>query len=463
MLKRKLLLGGLVAWSVASATAFAAVSADDAAHLKSDLTPFGSEKAGNKDGSIPEWTGGITKEMIPKNYTSPGQHHPDPYPGEKPTVVITKANMGQYSVHLTEGQKGLFSTYPDTFKMPIYPTHRSHALPDWVNQNTFKNATTAQLAEGGNGVINAYGGLPFPIPKANGQIEPLMVLWNHILRYRGNYIVRSASEVAAQRNGDYSLVTSQLEAFFPYYKKDGKYEDLNNIIFYYLSYTISPARLAGGAVLVHETLDQSKEPRQAWGYNAGQRRVRRAPNLAYDTPIAAADGLRTADDTDMYNGAPDRYDWKFLGKKEIYIPYNNYKLGDEKTKYADVLKVGHINPDLARYELHRVWVVQGALKSGMRHIYSKRTFYIDEDSWCIAAADLYDSRGQLWRVSQSYLKSYYEVPLTWSTLDVFHDLQAGRYHVQFLDSEEPRTIDFSRDAPPSSYFTPAALRRRGVR
>jgi hypothetical protein len=342
--------------------------------------------------------------------------------------------------------------------MPVYPSHRSGSAPQWVYANTAKNAVSAKLLDGGNGFADAFGGIPFPIPQ-NG----VEALWNHIARYRGTYVVRRASEVAVQRNGSYSLVTSQQEALFKFYDPKGSYATLNNILFYYLSSTRSPARLAGGAVLVHETLDQVKQPRQAWGYNAGQRRVRRAPNLAYDTPISAADGLRTADDTDMFNGAPDRYDWKLLGKREIYIPYNSYKLTSAQVKYKDLLQVGHLNPAYTRYELHRVWVVEGTLKTGARHIYSKRTLYLDEDSWQAAVVDQYDGRGELWRVSMAYLKNYYELPTTWSALDVFHDLQARRYHVQNLDNEEANTIDFSQPTADDGYFTPAQLRRRGTR
>ena len=269
--------------------------------------------------------------------------------------------------------------------------------------------------------------------------------------------------MAVHRNGGYSLVTSQQEALINYNVPSGSEQKLNNIIFYYLSFTKTPARLAGGAVLVHETLDQVKQPRLAWGYNAGQRRVRRAPNLAYDTPIAAADGLRTADDTDMYNGAPDRYEWKLVGKKEMYIPYHNYQLIDPKLSYDDVLQTGHVNPDLARYELHRVWVVEGTLKSGQRHIYSKRVLYLDEDSWGAAMVDQYDGRGELWRVSMAYLINYYDRPTVWTGLDVFHDLRARRYHVQGLGNEEKGFIEFDNAIPSKSYFKPSALRRRGRR
>ncbi|BAN47779.1 DUF1329 domain-containing protein [Metapseudomonas resinovorans] len=455
MLKKLSLISAAVALALTASSALAQVSAQEAAKLGTTLTPFGAEKAGNAAGTIPAWTGGITE--IPAGY-KPGMHHPDPFPEDKPLFTITKANLDQYKANLTPGQIALFNAYPNSFQMPVYQTRRSGSAPQWIYDNTIKNATTAKLLDGGNGFSDAYGGIPFPIPQ-NG----VEALWNHITRYRGNYIVRRASEVAVQRNGDFSLVTSQQEALFKYYNPKGSYADLNNILFYYLSFTKSPARLAGGATLVHETLDQVKEPRQAWAYNAGQRRVRRAPNLAYDTPIAAADGLRTADDTDMFNGAPDRYDWKLVGKKEIYIPYNNYKVSSPSVKYKDLLQPGHLNPAVTRNELHRVWVVEGTLKPGARHIYSKRTLFLDEDSWQAAVVDQYDGRGELWRVSVAYLKNYYELPTTWSALDVFHDLQARRYHVQNLDNEEPTTIDFNQAVPDDGYFKPSALRRRGTR
>jgi hypothetical protein len=455
MTLRKSLITG-VALSVIAIQSFAAVSTKEAARLNTDLTPVGAERAGNKAGTIPAWRGGITAP--PLAYGKPGDFHVNPFPNDQPLFVISAENVDQYSDQLTDGQKALFKTYPESFRMPIYQTRRSASLPQWIYDNNANNAITATLSVGGNGVQNSYGGVPFAIPKTGQE-----VIWNHITRYRGIFFKRRTSEVAVQRNGDFSLVTTQQEAEFHYYNPKGSAESLDNMLFYYLSFTKAPARLAGGAVLVHETLDQVKEPRQAWGYNAGQRRVRRAPNLAYDTPIAAADGLRTADDTDMYNGAPDRYDWKLIGKKEIYIPYNNYEVASNKLSYEDVLQKGHINPDVTRYELHRVWVIEANLREGQRHIYSKRRFYIDEDSWSIAVADQFDGRGELWRVSMAYLKNFYELPSTWAAVDVFHDLQARRYHVQGLDNEENSTIDHGLEPPGKRYFKPSELRRRGRR
>jgi hypothetical protein len=372
--------------------------------------------------------------------------------------VITSANKDKYKNHLTDGQIALFETYPKTFRMPIYKTRRTAAAPEWVYDNTYKNAIRSELNTNGVGLRYAYGGIPFPIAK-NG----LEAIWNHITRWRGTFFSRRSSEVAVHQDGGFSLVTVQQDILFNFYNPKSSIDELNNILFYYLSFTKAPARLAGGAVLIHETIDQVDEARQAWGYNAGQRRVRRAPNLAYDTPIAAADGLRYADDTDMYNGAPDRYDWKLLGKKEVFIPYNNYELSSNNLTYKEILKPGHLNPDFTRYEKHRVWIVEANLKKGARHVYKTRRFYIDEDTWGIAVADQYDNAGELWRVSMAYSKNFYEIPVTWTTLDVFHDIKARRYHVQGLDNEERGTVDFSREIPGDQYFTPSALRRRGRR
>lgn len=453
--KPSLLLAACVLATITS-EAGAAVTADQAAALDSRLTPFGAEKAGNAAGTIPAWTGGLTQ--APTGYKGPGQHHVDPFAGDTPQFTITKANLEQYKAHLTPGQVALFNAYPETFQMPVYTTRRSGSAPQWVYDNIRRNATSAKLLNGGNGFADAYGGVPFPIPQ-NG----LEAVWNHITRYRGTYIVRRSAEAGVQRNGAYSLVTSEDEALFRFYDPKGSYAGLQNTLFYYLSFTTAPARLAGNGALVQEMLDQVKEPRQAWGYNPGQRRVRRAPTLAYDTPIESTDGLRTADDTDMYNGAPDRYDWTLVGKQEIYIPYNNYKVTSPEVKYKDLLQPGHINPKYTRYELHRVWVVDGKLKPGARHIYSRRTLFLDEDSWGAAVVDQYDGRGDLWRVSMAYLKNFYEVPTVWTALDTFHDLQARRYGVQWLDNEEPGTVDFSQPSPGDAAFTPAALRRKASR
>ncbi|MCY1403919.1 hypothetical protein D9M71_191150 [compost metagenome] len=235
-----------------------------------------------------------------------------------------------------------------------------------------------------------------------------------------------------------------------------------NFLFYVKQEIVAPARLAGNVTLVHETIDQVREPRLAWAYNAGQRRVRRAPQVAYDGPGTAADGMRTADNNDMYNGAPDRYDWKLVGKKEMYIPYNNYRLWSTKLKYADILKPGHINQDLTRYELHRVWEVIGTVKPGARHIYAKRHMFIDEDTWAIAEVDHYDGRGQLWRVGEGFQVLDYQQGASLYAAQTLYDLIAGRYAVLGLMNESKHYNQYGQTFTLND-FTPAALRNAGIR
>lgn len=439
----------------ASGSVAAKISADDAAKLGNELTPMGAVKAANEDGSIPEWTGGIIK--APAGYIV-GKHHIDPYPNDKIQYSITAKNVSEYKKSLTPGQVKLFETYPETFKMNVYQTHRSASYPSHVYEAVKINSTRAELVEGGNGIKNSAVGIPFPIP-ANG----LEAIWNHIVRYRGEAIIRQGGQAAPTASGDFTYIGFDDQLLLPYNVKGTTPSALEetNILFKYKQKVTEPARLAGTALLVHETMDQIKTPRQAWTYNTGQRRVRRAPNVAYDAPGSASDGLRLTDDFDMYNGAPNRYNWTLKGKQELLIPYNDYRLHSDQLKYSDILQAGHINPDLVRYEKHRVWVVEANLKDNTRHTYKKRVFFIDEDSWQVAIADIYDNRDELYRVAVAHGLNYYEVPTQWSTLEVYHDFQSRRYIAMGLDNEA-NMYDFSVKLKQKG-FTPAALRREGRR
>ena len=384
----------LVVAAAFATPAVAELPASDIAKLGTTLTPLGGEKAGNAAKTIPEWTGGITR---PVPGYKPGQHYLDPFKDDRPLFTVTAANADQYRANLPEGAYAMLKKYP-TYKMVVYPTRRSAAAPEKHYQETKECAAKAKLAAGGNGVVGCTGGVPFPIPKDGNE-----AIWNALLRYRGDTFAMHWSQAAVTRGGDYALVKFEYEYDFSYgnlAKTPAQRE--NNKVLNYLQNTTAPARLAGQILLVHETVDQTAQPRSAWTYNPGQRRVRLAPNVAYDNPGTAADGLRTNDDFGMYNGATDRYNWKLVGKKEMYVPYNSYKMSDPKLRYSDLLKAGHINQDLARYELHRVWVVEATLKPGTSHIYSKRVFYLDEDSWQILAVDKYDGRGELWRYAEHH-------------------------------------------------------------
>ncbi|BED89258.1 hypothetical protein PspMM1_17260 [Pseudoalteromonas sp. MM1] len=453
MIKKPTLIATALCSMFLSSAAMAKMSAEEVARLGQDLTPFGAEKAANADGSIPAWNGGITS--APEGY-EPGMHHLDPYSADKVLFTIDKTNLDKYKANLSPGQIALFEAYPDTFKMPVYETRRSASYPQFVYDATKEFAATAELIEGGNGIKNTAIGIPFPIPKSG-----LEAIWNHLLRYRGQSIERFGGQAAPTASGSYNYVGFDEQLLVKYSDPKATPAELqdSNILFKFKQKVTEPARLAGTALLVHETMDQILTPRQAWTYNSGQRRVRRAPNVAYDAPGTAADSLRTTDDFDMFNGSPNRYNWTLKGKKELYIPYNSYKLHSDKLEYDDILKPGHINPEHTRYEKHRVWVVEANLKDDTRHIYKKRVFYIDEDSWQVQVTDIYDNRDQLYRVAMAYGLNYYEVPTQWSTLEVYHDLNSRRYLAIGLDNQE-KMYDFSESFNDNE-FTSSALRREG--
>ncbi|WP_336355423.1 DUF1329 domain-containing protein [Pseudomonas granadensis] len=450
---KSLFHAGVLGLSLLASSVMAAVPAAEADKLGKSLTPMGAEMAGNADGSIPAW------KPLPKNAGSVDSKGflSNPYASEQPLFTITAKDADKYKDKLAPGQYAMFKRYPETFKMPVYPSHRGATVPDNVFAAIKKNATSTNLVSGGNGLENFDTAVPFPIPKTGVE-----VIWNHITRYRGGSVTRLVTQATPQPNGSYSLVYFQDQFVFRDKMKDYDPANPGNILFYFKQKVTAPARLAGGVLLVHETLDQVKEPRSAWVYNAGQRRVRRAPQVSYDGPGTAADGLRTSDNLDMYNGAPDRYDWKLEGKKEMYIASDSYKLDDPKLKYSDIIKAGHINQDLARYELRRVWHVTATLKEGQRHIYAKRDFYIDEDTWQAAVIDHYDGRGQLWRVAEAHAENYYDKQVPWYALETLYDLQSGRYLALGMKNEEKSAYDFGFTATTSD-FTPAALRQDGVR
>ncbi|WP_079203992.1 DUF1329 domain-containing protein [Pseudomonas sp. CC6-YY-74] len=434
-----LLTGGL---------AQAQVNATPAARLGHELTPLGGEMAGNAAGSIPPWTGGLARDA---SAFDPAQGYRDPYAADQPLFSITAANAEQYREHLSPGQLAMLTRFSASWKLNVYPTRRSASYPDKVYAAAKHNATSAKLIDNGNGIADFKLATPFPLPQSG-----LEVLWNHLVRYRGDSVKRYYAQAVPHASGDYFM--TKIEDLFLFNQAAGDDSQSNgNILFYFRQSVLAPARLAGTELLVHETVNQVKEPRLAWLYASGQRRVRRAPNVAYDSPGTSSDGMRTTDNFDMFSGAPDKYDWQLVGKQELYVPYNSYRLAAKSNKYSDIVKRGHINPDLLRYELHRVWHVRATLKAGMRHQYKQRDMYFDEDSYQILVVDHYDNRDTLWRVGESYTINLYDQPLIWTKGDAVYDLIGGRYVIGVLSNEEPAN-QFDIALKPSD-FTPAQLRR----
>jgi hypothetical protein len=451
-MKRTTFLVSALAISAIATSALAKVPEAQVNRLGQDLTPMGSEKAG--EGDIPAWTGGL--QTVPSNVTyKPGDKLANPFESDPIKYTITAQNMGQYEALLTPGYKAMLKTYP-SYKMNVYETRRTCAFPDRYYEATKRNAAVGELVGGGSGVSEAIFGTPFPIP--NNALE---MVWNHTLRYRSFKAVRQFAAAPVTRGGDYTLQIVQDEAILAWSDPSKqRAEDLNNISIYYIANTIAPARAAGNVILVYEALNAQVQPRQAWQYSPGTRRVRRAPNIAYDNPGTNSDGLSTSDAFDGYNGAPDRYDWTVLGKNVRLISANAYV--GESTPYRDYIQAMHLNQDKVRYEARRVWEFEAKLRPNTRHVYSRRVYHNDEDAWQIATAELYDGRGQLWRVQELHQIQRYNVPLCGSAGEIVYDLQAGRYLALSMQNEEPPVNYFADELDPSRY-TPNSIRQLGVR
>jgi len=407
-----------------SAAAMAAASPEEVARLGKDLTPWGAEVAGNKDDTIPAYTGGLKQAPAGFNPNSGPKRWIDPYAGEKPLFTITAENMSKYDDKLLGSTKEMFKRFPKTFRIDVYPSHRSVWVPDWVNENSVKNATSAKIEADGYGLAGAFGGTPFPIPKSG-----IEAWWNNEMRYKGTYHQNNVSTWTVDSAGQKSLNAAFLsDIYFPNFDPEvGREKFLSGDGLYYKVYTdySAPASRIGELSLYWTWYDQGKSPAKGWGYTTGTRRVRTTPDLFYDTPCPGYNGGITMDDIQMTYGPQDRFDWKLMGKQEKYILYNNYTQ-QFVTQSSHTLTPNHPNPEDLRWELHRVWVLEGTPKKGVRHIYSKKIVYVDED-YGGSNMETYDQGGKPFRAGWSTMVELYDIGVPYTLGNFFFDFSTGTY------------------------------------
>ena len=420
---------GLLSALTPLAAAVAAVSPEEAAQLGKTLTAVGAERAGNADGTIPEWTPSERKGALSGEYPSIPEIE-----AEAALFTITAKNMADYADHLTAGHRELLTRFPDSYKMKVYPSHRTVTYPEKTQQETIKNATRAHL-DGVDNPSGAYVGFPFPIPKSGA--EPI---WNHRVKYRGDSVRRFNNQMIVQPDGHFTLTKIVEDVKFTYYADPDAAEPQElkpgADFIRYLSETVSPPRYAGTVILVHEKAGFGTEGRSAWLYAPALKRIRRAPAVCCDNPYEGTDGHMFYDQIDMYNGVLERFTWKLVGKREIYIPYNSFRIAGPSVKYADIAAPNHVNPELPRYELHRVWVVEAENRPDQRHTFKKRRFYVDEDSWNVVAIDNYDHQDQLMQFQEGHLVPIHASLWASTIPEVIYHLNSGRYFVTSMINED---------------------------
>jgi len=440
--------------SLVSAGALGAVSAEQAAELGKTLTPMGAERAGNEDGSIPAWDPNGTP--VPANFVPGSDDYVNPYPDEEPIYIITAENWKDHTENLTVGTQAMFEKYgADGWEMRVYPSHRGAIRPDWFYANTLKNATGASLVADGQKIEGNYPGVPFPIPQSG-----LEAMWNHMIRY-GEDFSQTYDTYYVDSSGNPILATSAYStSVYPMYRTPDELVGDKSWTMLRINYE-APARRAGEILLVHEPGADYTEGkgRSAWQYLTGQRRVRLAPAVSFDTPNPGVAGTSTYDDSFIYNGSPERFNWRLVGKKEIIIPASSYKFVFE-SKLEDALGPKFLKPEYIRWEKHRVWVVDSTLKEGQRHLYSRRTFYLDEDTWVAAAGEMYDGRGQLWRLQYLYGANLYDRKSGYGSAYGAYDLLQNIYNLngKLIPGRFKNGVEQN-----DKYFTPKGMARGGVR
>ncbi|MEQ8612331.1 MAG: DUF1329 domain-containing protein [Parvibaculum sp.] len=416
--------------------------------LGNSLTPVGAERAGNADGTIPAWTGGDLE--VPAGWKT-GDLRVDPYAGDAKLFSIDASNVDQYADKLSPGQVAIVKRY-DGYRMDVYPSRRSCGYSQELYDATRANVGVAKLSEKG-GILAGHGGFLFPLPE-NG----LQAIANYRTAFKGKHTNLTVNIINSQTDGNYVVNTGVIHTYAPYFEPNAREID-NEYMTKFVYKQIAPAASVGGIIMTLQPYDDSNE---SWVYIPGLRRVKKAPTANYDTP--GQDDIRTFDQTYMYNGLPDRYDWKLVGKQELYVPYNASRFRTAGVHVSDIITNGkYPSRDLARYELHRVWVVEATVKEGWRNTFSKRVFYMDEDTWTPVVADLYDTKGNLYRFQENHIFMAPEMPGCVTAADFYHDLNADRYVADNIIVGPGNANYAAGDVVDNSFFTPDSMRRYGRR
>jgi len=441
-------------------SAFAAAIPEELSQLGTTLTPWGATKAGNKDGTIPEYTPGGIKP--PASYDPKKPHvRPDPFASEKPLFSITAANVAQYADKLSAGVQAMFKKYPG-YRMDVYPTHRTANYPQYILDNARKNAAgECKTTDDGLRLQGCYAGWPFPFPKTGAE-----VMWNRLLKFDGHAMMTNGMTGTLVDTAGNRTVTGvgTMWILYPIMDPARTTPIESKELFEMLRIDYSdPARKAGEKLIVRDSIDLIDPGRRAWSYLPGQRRVKLAPDIAFDTPSPTGGGASVVDESAVFYGSLERYDFKLVGKKEMYIPYNAFKINDPGVCPGEVAmnSKNFLNPDCVRWELHRTWVVEATLKPGMRHVYPKRMIYWDEDLPGVGVSDNYDSSGQIYRVSHSLPIVMYETQGHQTDQWVTYDLQTGNYTRQEDTTDSGGWV--MTPPKPLSFYSSEALAGSGVR
>ncbi len=416
-----LLAGTSLAAAAVVRPAHAQSATPDATLLTTTLTPMGAERAGNADGSIPAWTGGVVSPPLP-----PGTPvYVRMFEDEQPLYTVDASNMDQYADLLSEGTKAQIQKYGMT--VPVYKTHRTAAAPQYVYDNAAKNVTRAQLDPRGGrlGFTGAVGGPPFPIINtADPLTGGAQLIWNHLTAWLDYSDWSQFNPGCVVINGKLILVGATFSrSIYPYYAPDVTPENYGGYYSKGNYYYKAPAAVIGQEDLVWHSTNVNIHPDIVWTLLNGQGRVRKAPNQSYDDPNPSSDGIASLDESSCFYGNPSQYDWSYVEKKELLVPYNCNK--QNFTNIEELCGPHFINPEYMRWEKHRVWVLEANLHPGIHNVNSKRRFYLDEDTWVALLGEGYDGSGDMWKAYMICNACVPSAPATCEQQTMIFQLQTG--------------------------------------
>jgi hypothetical protein len=449
-------------------TSSAAVPEHQATRLQAELSPVGAERAQGRTevGFIPESSDsslGDFEDEFEEIVDPPTRvgAWPDPsdtaqLASEAPLFAISASTLNRYREHLTASHFALLQTNPNTYFMNVYPSRRTVRWPQAIERATVANATRCSL-EGTDTLVGCRLGFPFPLPQSGAE-----VIWNHKLRWRGDAMSRINNQLVVRPDGSHSITRLAEDFVFDYanLSNPGRLDREQRAIFRFVSEVLTPPRIAGHFVLMHERAGIGGQGRVAWQLRPGEARQRRAPEAGFDQVYEGSDGLQVFDQIDVFNGSLERYDWTLVGKRDVFVPYNAVLLDGASSRPDEIVLATHLNPKFLRYELHRVWVVEAALRSGQRHAMLKRRFYVDEDSWMILSVDMLDNYGDAYQFQEAHIVYEPQAQRPRLVANVIYNRESTRYLVSGLRLDDPPANEQPRFA--AAHFDASMLARRAL-
>ena len=431
-------------WIALTALAFSASA-------QSQLTPVGAEAAASADGAIPTYTDGL-RAFSARRSQNRGERLNHPYAADAPLFAIDQTSMDNHAALLSAGHKQLLSTH-DSYRIAVYPTRRSVSFPQEIEQASLGNEASARLVNADE-IEGVTSGVPFRRPKTGVE-----VIWNHRLRYRGQAHDWVFHRGVRHESGDLELNQARWMFQAHYNRLAASRQSARDDMIYQALLFLEPAEeYPRFQIVAHESLSPGVARRKLWGNISPRSKTTLIPG-DNDALGIFSRKIRFGDMFDVFSGITDAYVYKLIGKREMIVPYNAFAfLVDVGLLPEDVLTPDHLNPDFARYERHRVWVVEASLREGKGHTFDRRVFYVDEDSWAILMVDCYTD-GNLVRFQEGHLLPVYPTESVAYAPHVVYQFDIPRYFATRLPLNA-RPPKFDDPDVLSARINPSALRRR---